>query len=220
MIEAEFLDYLIEHYRKLGYKINKQPKSDNIPFNLNGYIPDLICEKDEEHILVEIKNHINQITFDKVKEISEIVSSHQGWKFILVSPNQGSFNFSHNNISEELEISFKKINKSFEIELYDACFLYLWNLYIQLLIEYGKKNELPIEALSDQNIINVLYSEGLLSISDLDETNNFRTIRNNVTHSNNSRVNKNIVIDFYNFIKDKSKKINQEIYKKMNEIGS
>ncbi|MCG6142808.1 hypothetical protein [Leptospira mtsangambouensis] len=218
MIEAEFLDYLIKHYKKLGYKINERPKSENIPFNLNGYVPDLICEKDEEHILVEIKKHINQITFDRVKEISEIVSLQKGWKFVLVSPNQGNYIISHNKINEEIETSINKIKKSFEIELYDACFMYLWNLYIQLLIDYGKKNELPIETLSDQTIINVLYTEGLLSISDLDETNNYKTIRNNATHSNNSIVNKQIVIDFYHFIREKSKNLNQDIYNKINKI--
>lgn len=222
MTEAEFSEKIQKKYQNLGYDVVKEPKKYPFPFDLGNYIPDFICKKGDETLIIEIKKfHEKSYSFAKFKEITEIVSKFKGWKFIIINPEQDiSINQDDYFISEkEIDDLLIKIKKAYEAELFDAGILYLWNLMIKTLINLGMNKHLPVQTLNDQNIINILYSEGEISIVDFDKLSAYRTFRNHATHSNAAYLNKEIFLDFFEFVRLGSKNWNISIHNKINKIN-
>ena len=56
-----------------------------MPFDLDGYSPDLIAVKGEQHLIIEVKPQTARLSFDTLRSVSSQVRRHQGWRFLLVT---------------------------------------------------------------------------------------------------------------------------------------
>lgn len=63
-----------EKYQQQGFSVTKNPTCSRLPFDLGGYKPDLIVQKDpDQNYVIEIKNSSRQISVDRFRSIAEIV---------------------------------------------------------------------------------------------------------------------------------------------------
>ena len=82
---AKLLDSVAERYRLDGYQVITEPGPSVIPFDLGGYVPDLIAQRGNLKLIVEIKTQADKISFDHISSIADEVKRHDGWRFVLVT---------------------------------------------------------------------------------------------------------------------------------------
>ncbi len=79
--DTKLLD-LARQYEARGYTVRVEPAREAVPFDLGGYRPDLLAEKGDEHLLVELKTG-GPLPISYLQQIVETVRQHSGWRFIL-----------------------------------------------------------------------------------------------------------------------------------------
>jgi hypothetical protein len=47
---------LAADYRQQGYTVSVPADRESVPFDLHGYLPDVLAEKDAEHLLVLLRH--------------------------------------------------------------------------------------------------------------------------------------------------------------------
>jgi hypothetical protein len=72
-------------YRKGGYDVAVPSASDALPTFLQGYSPDLIAEKDDDRVVIEIKAIGSLKGANDLVELAERVHSQPGWRLELVT---------------------------------------------------------------------------------------------------------------------------------------
>lgn len=99
--------------------------------DLGSYRPDLVAIKGEQGIVVEIKVSLKRLPTKKFNEISNMVSSHKGWKFALVTLDDDL-----NNIlsvvnarlpnADELKKRLDDVNKLIMLDMLPSALVLLW----------------------------------------------------------------------------------------------
>lgn len=96
--EADLLDELVHQYRRNGYEVRRDA---SLPPPLESFRADLIVERDDEMIVVEVKDS-TRITKDSERRLSELaatINALPGWTFELVTfappPDRSSGGASH-----------------------------------------------------------------------------------------------------------------------------
>jgi hypothetical protein len=72
-------------YRKAGYRVAAQPKSDSIPSFLLDCRPDLIAEREDDRVVIEIKAAGSLKGSNDLVELAKRVESEPGWRLELVT---------------------------------------------------------------------------------------------------------------------------------------
>jgi hypothetical protein len=173
---------LSEKYKSEGYSILSQP-----PFPLHGYIPDLIVSNQDGGFIIEVKVKSSNISVEKFKSIAEEVATHQNWRFLLVTlddifdtfPDHSEYvNIDWNQIGSRL----KKVQQIFDIEILDAAILYLWTVFEIMMRKRTFDLKLPFDKFPNYRLVNHLYTEGEISIDELDTIKDLLIIRNKLAH--------------------------------------
>lgn len=158
------VDQLFEQYSREGYAVRKGSGSNTVPFDLNGYSPDLVAEKGDEHLIVEVSTGTRNVSFDRLRSVSEEVKRHPGWKFYLVTgedvdpdlPGIAPETFSWDEVSYALEqaASLKQ----------DLAFMQLWVAFEKMTRNQARSIALPVDRLaSPKSMLGPLYSHGEFS---------------------------------------------------------
>ncbi|MFV8770655.1 hypothetical protein ACNSPB_25945 [Yersinia enterocolitica] len=179
--------HIAKQYEADGYTVVPNPRKDLIPFNLDGYIPDILATRGDENILIEVKTSKARVDTEKLFKISKIVQSHPGWKFLVVTINEDDISelkktfpeFDIDKISQTLilvEENLKNLNLS--------VFLVpqIWVCYISILSMHLISEGVEISGLSVLSILNSAYSEGILDYHELELSREFLSLRNLVCH--------------------------------------
>lgn len=192
-------------YEKMGYEVISEPGKEMIPFDLGSYIPDLLCKKGDEIVLVEVKGNVWNDSANRYKEIANTVSKQKGWKFVLLQIKD-LYEIEISNSNDEDDKYVAKIRKCIESELYDAALIFAWNLLIRLVKDKYKNDEKFEMLTTDKNIINNSYSDGMISIQDYDLINDLMKKRNESVHGVLVEVSKKDVADLINLIEKYNEK--------------
>ena len=178
---------LAEELRQKGYTVNLQPQSDSLPFDLESYLPDIVARKGDEGLIIEIKSSAKRISIDKFHNISNEISKHKGWRFILVTlDDEGVDLFSYTVESlpsrEEINERKEKVEQLIKIDMFDAALLYLWSTLESCLRILALNTNIPVERLSFNKLSDHLYSNGELSIGEHEYLKQILEVRNQVAH--------------------------------------
>ena len=178
---------LAEQYTREGYTVTREPSGIDLPFDLDGYRPDLIATKDKSGLIVEVKTKLARLPVERFRAIAEEVSRHPGWRFLLVTLDDVE---SQNppGISENLpEWTQLKQNTSLAADLLqdgkkEPALLYLWSILEAMLRKHAIEISLPIERFPVMRLINHMYSLGEITLSQYDLTIEILEIRNKLAH--------------------------------------
>ncbi|HAO20167.1 MAG TPA: hypothetical protein DCQ37_06555 [Desulfobacteraceae bacterium] len=75
-----------ERYKQQGFEVIVEPDIQELPFDLGKYCPDLLVKKSEsEGYIIEVKTSVSRTSVERYREISDMVSQHKGWRFLLIT---------------------------------------------------------------------------------------------------------------------------------------
>lgn len=174
---------LANELREKGYIVNLQPQRELLPFILENYQPDIVATKGAEGLIIEIKSSAKRVSIDKFHNISNEISKHEGWRFILVTlEDEGGdlFSYSIESLPSRDEIDERKENveQLIKIGILDAALLYLWSTLESCLRILALNTKLPVERLSFNILSDHLYSNGELSIDQYEYLKQIIVLRN------------------------------------------
>ncbi|OQX03536.1 MAG: hypothetical protein BWK80_55480 [Desulfobacteraceae bacterium IS3] len=177
-----------EKYRQQGFEVIVEPSVEDMPFDLGTYHTDLLVKKSEsEGYIIEIKDSAARTSIERYREISEIVSQHSGWRFLLITGEDALLN--EGNIKAEELLSWEQIFRGIKqgerlISLgeIEGAVLSLWSILEAMMRKQAEKVSLPIERFPTSSLINHLYSQGELSIEQFDQAKSLLDIRNYLVH--------------------------------------
>jgi hypothetical protein len=193
MNEIDSIKNIAEKYRKNGYTVVVEPSKDQIPFDLTGYRPDLLCKNAEEKLIIEVKSKKWKGSFDRFKNIADIVAQNPGWRFVLVVAEDSSSE--ENDIPTNYKFDPKLIKNGIERAsllmssgIYDYAIVVLWNTLIYMMREKSMKEHYAVENLPELSIVKQLYSKGEISNQEYEEFLSFSRLRNQSVHAISSDI--------------------------------
>jgi hypothetical protein len=174
-----------EKYKKQGFSVVVNPGSDLLPFDLGGYRPDLIAQKEpDQNYIIEIKGSSRQISVDRFRSIAEIVQAHPGWRFLLVTGDDDL------PIGSDLDLlqydeALRRANQAEALiagGAAEASFLFLWSTLEGMMRRRSLQSAIPIERMTPLAMINHFYSQGELSREQFHAIKELVSIRNRAVH--------------------------------------
>ncbi|ATQ76043.1 hypothetical protein CR152_16985 [Massilia violaceinigra] len=79
------LETLASAYANDGYAVVKHPAAEQLPFDLFGYVPDLLAIKGDSGLIVEARTSAACTSVDHFHAIAQEIAEHPGWRFVLVT---------------------------------------------------------------------------------------------------------------------------------------
>ncbi|EJG0692311.1 hypothetical protein C4G81_RS22065 [Vibrio parahaemolyticus] len=192
---AEKARELASVFESNGYQVFIEPTFEEMPIDLGSYRPDLLAIKDKQGVVVEIKASLKRLPLKKFNEISKRVSSNKGWKFALVTLDDDVNNvLSIANFQlpdgEELKKKLGDIEKLIEMEMLPNALVFLWvqiESWLRIKVELSGEN---LNLLQPKRLINYLYTDGELSMEQVDSLNELLQLRHMVVHGFDATVTK------------------------------
>jgi hypothetical protein len=178
--QAEKLDALALDYESRGFSIWKEPAKDDLPFDLDGYMPDLVARNGDTGVIIEVKPSAQRISVDRFQAIAQEIAGHPGWRFILVTLDDVDSS-TIPTTNAELPTWPQLMDKLGQVELMvnnrvlEPALLYLWSIFEAALRKRAIHQNIPIERLPPGVLLNHMYSQGEVSVYRLDH---FRELNN------------------------------------------
>jgi hypothetical protein len=72
-------------YQEQGYDVVVHPSADELPFDLDGYEPDLIATRGDEKLIIEVRNSVMRGSIDRLIEAADRVRTSPPWQLLLVT---------------------------------------------------------------------------------------------------------------------------------------
>lgn len=170
---AERLDALAAQYVREGYAVTLAPSDAQIPFDLDGYCPDLLARKNGAGLIVEVRTSASRIPVDRLQQVAEDVSRHPGWRFLLVTLDDIDSETIPAALGDlpdwpGLAEKLKLVRSLAGNGMLEPAFLYLWTVFETALRRRAIILQIPIERLPARPLLRHLYSHGEIPIEQID----------------------------------------------------
>jgi hypothetical protein len=180
--ESDLLLRVAQKYEQEEYEVVKEPRQNELPFDLGVYRPDLLVKKsDGTGFIIEVKTAASPISIERYREIAEIVAKHKGWRFLLVTGDEQE---DMEQLLSRQEIAERKEKSEHLIAIgeLEAAFLSLWSIVEALMRRQAEEVLIPIERFPPVSLIKHLFSQGELSIEQFDKAISLVEVRNRLVH--------------------------------------
>lgn len=189
----EKIDSLARDYLQQGFSVIKEPSADAIPFDLGGYIPDLIATKGSLNLIIEVKTKASRVSIDKFQSLAQEIALHDGWRFLLVTLDDVDSSKIPSANDElptwhELDHKLQQAQSLIAEGALEPAVLYLWSIFEAALRKRAIAQRIPVERLPAPMLIKHMYSQGEVSVNDIDQIREFMDKRNRVAHGANEAV--------------------------------
>ncbi|MEH2209282.1 hypothetical protein [Nostoc sp.] len=203
----EKVKFLAEKYETQGFRVLLEPKTDELPFDLGNYQPDIIAIKDGSSLVIEVKNSLNRLSVDRLKAIAEEVSTHPGWHFLLVTLEDIEAKSLPGTSEQfpswqELTNRFMQAHKLIENDEIEPAFLLMWSIFEGALRKRAVDVSIPIERFPVIGLLRHLYSLGELSISQFDLAQACFEVWNRLAHGYIENLNLPVVHNLDNLVRE------------------
>lgn len=114
-LEKQRAHDLAEEYRKKGYHVIEEPSPDQLPDFLSSYRPDLLAQKGQTGVVVEVKSRASLAKNPKIRDLARLLQTKPDWDFELVvvkepaslSTPEGILPFARDDILREIQAAEK-----------------------------------------------------------------------------------------------------------------
>lgn len=183
--ERNRVSTLAAEYRRQEYQVQIDPEPATIPFSLGTYRPDILAEKGDDHVLIEVKSYSAPASISRLRDVTEIVKQHTGWRFLFVNVGPDSADaylaqepLSWDNIASRATQA-RRLHEAGESE---ASILLSWSALEALLRRHAESIDLPLAHASVLALLDYLYSEADLSYEHFEQAKRLLTGRNQLAH--------------------------------------
>lgn len=184
---AQKIHELTRSYEEQGFVVKPEPGARDLPFDLGGYVPDLLVEKDDQHLLVEVKPAGVPLSADRLQTLAATVRQHAGWRFLLVTADDVVAGLLPASVGELVSWQVvaeraRRAEHLLNLGETDAAFLMLWSALEALLRHHAAQVSLPIERLPTAALLDYLYSQGELPFAQFEQAQAALQVRNRLAH--------------------------------------
>lgn len=184
--ESANLTELARNYEAKGFTVKVLPAPGDIPFDLGGYQADLLAEKDDQHLLIEVKRAGTPLSVDRLQSLAETIRQQPGWQLLLVPATEGpgqslrtTSQLASWPATTERARRASALLASGETE---AAFLMLWVTLEALLRRHAEQIALPVDRQPTSALLNYLYSQGELTFEQFQLALKAQQVRNQLVH--------------------------------------
>lgn len=176
---------LAEQYRLQGFSVSVPADAESIPFDLNGYVPDILARKGTEYVLIEVKSVAAPASISRLRDVAEIVKQHAGWRFLFVNTSPDS---AGNYLAQEplpwdsIASRANQARRLHEAGEPEASILLSWSALEALLRRHAESMDLPLAHASVLALLDYLYSEADLSYEHFEQAKQLLAGRNQLAH--------------------------------------
>jgi REase_AHJR-like len=170
-----------------GYEILSSASDFKLPFDLDGYSPDLIATKNGGGVIVDIKASRNRSPIDLFQGIAKKISTYPGWRFLIVSlsdEGENALQLTHESLPswKELASQLVSLDALNQDALFEPSVLFASRILEAILRKRVMALDMPIASFPIINLLNHLFSNGEISIVQFDLFKSFLAMRNSVAH--------------------------------------
>lgn len=179
---------VIECYSSQGYEVVHQPHIQQLPFDLNGYIPNLLVKiSTDQGFIVEVRDVAINLAVSHYRDIAKSVAEHIGWRFLLITGEDATpiaeEDIADNKLTRSQILHRKeRIAKLISIGEHEAAFLSLWIFAEILMRRHARHLLIPIDRLPTILMIHHLYTQLAISTDQFERAITLNEIRNRVAH--------------------------------------
>lgn len=198
----EKIDSLVSTYTQQGFTVVKEPSSDYLPFNLGGYRPDLVATKGDIGLIIEVKPNVSRVSIDSFQVIAQEIAKHPGWRFLLVTLDDVDDSIAP-TVDGELPTWAQILNKLQQTQsliaegALEPALLYLWSIFEAALRKRAIAQNIPVERLPVSSLLKQMYSQGEVSVNDIDFFREFMGRRNRIAHGANMLLDATMVTEIF-----------------------
>jgi hypothetical protein len=179
---------VIECYTSQGYEVIYEPHIQQLPFDLNGYSPDLIVKISEaKGFIVAIRDTAINLGVSQYRDIAQNIAGHSGWRFLLITgedatPIAEEDTADHKLTRSQILHRKERIAKLISIGEHEAAFLSLWIFAEILMRRHARQVFIPIDRLPTILMIYHLHEQLGISADQFERAIALNEIRNRVAH--------------------------------------
>ncbi len=179
---------VIECYSSQGYEVINKPDIQQLPFDLNGYIPDLIIKISEaQGFIVTIKDAAVNLVVSEYRDIAQNIAEHSGWRFLLITgedatPIAEEDIADHKLTRSQILHRKERIAKLISIGEHESAFLSLWIFAEILMRRHARQVFIPIDRLPTILMLHHLHDQLGISADQFERAIALNEIRNRVAH--------------------------------------
>lgn len=193
ILHEKKIESLINDYSQQGFLVVKEPTAEAIPFDLGGYRPDLLVTKGDLNLIIEVKTRASRISIDKFQSIAQEISKHDGWRFLLVTLEDVDTSKAPTAEYDlptwaELQSKLSQVDTLIREGLIEPATLYIWSIFEAALRKRAIDQRIPVERLPPSSLLKHMYSQGEISVNDLDLLLDFMFKRNRIAHGANEKI--------------------------------
>jgi hypothetical protein len=175
-------------YRNRGYKVIVDPRAEELPTFLHGFKPDIVAQKDDDRVVVEVKTQPKLKGSNEIVSLAERVAAETAWRFELVVTNSPT-NETPLAPSEIARLTTKLLSEAellFRAGLRDAAIVYSFSVVEALLQEIARKYGKSGDEDSSSKLLMKLVYEGLIDHDLFQDLQKFQEERNRIVHKGDS----------------------------------
>ncbi len=186
-LHSQKLESTAQELLAQGYEVIIAPSSDQLPFDLGNYQPDLVAFKGKGGLILEVKGSLERLSIDRFQELAERISEYDGWRFLLVTLNDAIESLVPKEPGDlpswkTLQAKTKDVETLIQAMMVEPALLYLWSTIEALLRKRAIAQSIPIDRFPPVTLLNHMYSSGELSVDEFDVIRSILEKRNRVAH--------------------------------------
>jgi hypothetical protein len=180
--EEKRLYEIAEMYKQRGYRVTVAPAPNQLPRFLSKFRPDIVAQKGDEAIVIEVKPSGKLRDIDYWKNLSSVVQRHPGWRLELFIDDPSKRDIPETINKDLIKERLQEGQRLAEQGMLAASLLITWSATEAAMRLASKDHEVDLPDLRPATVISRLYTDGLLERDDYDFLLECMRIRNAVAH--------------------------------------
>jgi hypothetical protein len=185
---ARKIEEVRAEYEARGFAVVVDPGQEHVPFDLDGFRPDLLARGRDANYLLVVRVSGMWASMERLVDLSAEVRKHPGWHLTLVTADDvelvGAPGLDDSlppwpRLRADASRAFGMVHAGAEP---DAGFFVLWATLEGVLRKTAECEGLPIERLPTADVLPSLYDFGGLSLEQYDRLRALLALRNRVAH--------------------------------------
>lgn len=183
----EKVEALAADYERAGFDVIRYPEPDALPFDLENYRPELVAKKDGSGVIITVKTRGARFSIERYQAVAQEVAHHPGWRFLLATVDDVEASFVPTTLLDlpgwdQIAEKLKTVDDLVENGRLEPALLYLGSVFEAALRRRAIARSIPVERLPTNIMLNHLYSQGEVSVIEINCMHEFLDKRNRLSH--------------------------------------